>query len=127
MIHNILPTQQSVNSLLCTLCNTQNICDLSHALLTCSYNAEVSTWLITTLSRVIPGVNPEQVTLLNMKADRKLDIPLTWLIAQTLETIWNCRLEKKSCTLSLTRDKIERTSCFSGKLYLRKLLNQSRS
>ena len=114
MIHNILPTQQrlhrilpSVASPLCLLCDSQNICSLSHALFTCSYNYEVSNWLIKILSRFIPEVTPQQVILLNINTDSKLHLPLIWLISQTLSIIWNCRVEKKNCTLYITRAGLE--------------------
>ena len=114
MVHNILPTQQrlhrilpSVTSPQCNLCETQSICSLSHALFTCSYNAEVGIWLIRALSRVIPGVTAQQVILLDLNTDSKLHLPVVWTISQTLNLVWNCRIEKKSPSLFRTRASLE--------------------
>ena len=48
LIHNILPTQDRLHRILpnitspsCALCNTQDICNLSHALFQCSFNNNV--------------------------------------------------------------------------------------
>ena len=114
MVHNILPTQQrlhrilpSVTSPQCNLCDSQSICSLPHALITCSYNAGVGSWLIRALSRVIPGVSEQQVILLDLNIDSKLHLPITWTISQTLNLIWNCRIEKKSPSLFRTRASLE--------------------
>ena len=114
MIHNILPTQQRLNRILpgvnspqCTLCPTQNTSDLSHALFTCDYNVEVGNWLLSILGRVIHGVTPEQLILLNLNVERDLQLPLAWLISETLNIVWNNRTVKKACNLFLTRVTLE--------------------
>ena len=114
MIHNILPTQQrlhriltSVTSPTCTLCDSQSICCCSHALFTCNYNIEVGNWLINVVNNVTPGVTPRNLILLNLNIDSRLNLPITWIISQTLKHIWNCRHEKKACTLFQTRARLE--------------------
>jgi hypothetical protein len=114
MVHNILPTQQrlhrilpSVTSPQCNLCDSQNICSLSHALFMCNYNAEVGSWLIKILNKLIPGVTAQKIILLDLNIDIKLHLPLIWTISQILNFVWNCRLEKKSPTLFRTRASLE--------------------
>ena len=116
MIHNILPTQERLQRILprvhdasCTLCRSQDICNLSHALFDCSYNSQVSQWLCQTLGQhaVTPEVTPQQVIMLNFKLENHLRLPVAWLIAQTLGIIWTCRMEKKACSLFATRATLE--------------------
>ena len=52
MVHNILPTQdrlcrilKNVSSPVCTLCKSNQICNLTHALFICNYNVQVGNWL----------------------------------------------------------------------------------
>ena len=87
MIHNILPTQERLQRILprvhdaaCTLCRSQEICNLKHALFECSYNSQVSQWLCQTLGQfaVTPEVTPLQVILLNFKLENHLRLPVAW-------------------------------------------------
>ena len=110
MVHNILPTQQRLHRILpsvaspqCNLCDSHSTSNLAHALFLCDYNSEVGTWLLQIISHVIPRVTPEQVILLNLKIDRQLHLPLAWITSESLDIVWNCRTEKKPCTLFLTR------------------------
>ena len=116
MIHNILPTQARLCRILpnvtnptCTLCMSQETCDLSHVFFTCSSSREVGQWLLgVTRHYVATTVVPEQIILLNLSIeDPLLRLPLLWIIAQTLGIIWSCRQEKKACTLFPTRATLE--------------------
>ena len=114
MVHNILPTQERLNRLLkninspiCTLCQSQEISNLQHALFTCPYNSEVGLWLLQILRRHLPTVVPQQVVLLDLTLSDHVRLPIMWLIAKTLGDIFSCRLEKKACTLFNTRTTLE--------------------
>ena len=49
----------------------------------------------------------ERLILLNINVERDLQLPLAWLISETLNIVWNSRTEKKACTLFLTRATLE--------------------
>ena len=114
MVHNILPTQERLHRLLrnidspvCTLCQSQEVSTLPHALFTCLYNREVGQWLLDILRRHLPTVVPQQVVLLDLHLGDHVRLPIIWLIAKTLGDIFSCRLEKKACTLFNTRTTLE--------------------
>ena len=114
MIHNLLPTQErlsriliSVNSPICTLCEANQTCNLAHALFFCIHSRSVSHWLLQLLRTHIPGITPQQVILLDLKLPEKLQLPIVWLIANTLSIVWNSRVEKKSVSLITTRATLE--------------------
>ena len=114
MIHNILPTQERLHRLLrnidspaCNLCQSQDTCNLSHALFACSHNSEVGQWLLQIIRRCLPGVTPKQVVLLDLNLDEHLRLPIMWLVARTLSDIFSCRMDKKACTLFSTRATLE--------------------
>ena len=95
MIHNILPTQERLHKILpsipspvCTLCESNTICNLVHALFTCSYNHDVGHWLLQMIRSKAPEISPQQVTLLDLNLEDKLHLPIVWLIAnKTKNTI----------------------------------------
>ena len=101
VLHDILPTQErlhrihicSVPSPLCALC-TECVSDsLSHALLSCSQNAEVSDWLLSCLRVYCPALTPEQAVLLDFGClNTNTELPIVWLVAETFRIIWRYRL-----------------------------------
>ena len=114
MVHNILPTQDRLHRLLrnvdspaCTLCLSQDTCNLSHAFFTCSHNSEVGQWLLQIICRHLPRTVPQQVVLLDLNLDEHLRLPIIWLVAKTLSNIFSCRMDKKACTLFNTRTSLE--------------------
>ena len=114
MIHNLLSPQErlsriliSVTSPVCTLCESNQTCNLVHAMFSCNHNSSVGHWLLQLLRTHIPGISPQQVILLDLKLDEKLQLPIVWLIANTLSIVWNSRVEKKSVSLITTRATLE--------------------
>ena len=103
-LHRILRNVDSPN---CNLCQSQQICSLPHALFTCNHNSDVGNWLLRVLDSHLPGIVPQQVVLLNINIEDQLRLPIVWLIAKTLNTIFTCRMEKKACTLFNTRAQLE--------------------
>ena len=56
----------------------------------------------------LPDVQPKQVVLLDLGAvDESLELPLVWLIANTLSLVWENRREKKKPTLHKVRSTLE--------------------
>ena len=114
MIHNLLPTKERLSRILatvtnpqCALCNSQDTCNLAHALFSCSFNNNVGQWLLNLLSSIIPNVTPSQVILLNLNIQDKQQLPVIWLIANVLSIVWNCRMDKKTVNLITTRATLE--------------------
>ena len=113
---SFLPTQQRLHRMKiknvldpnCTLCRLGVPDTLSHALISCPSNTEVSSWLTKVLHQYIPGLLPSQIVLLDLGGlQESLQHPLVWLIAQVLSITWSNRREKKKPLLFQTRAKLE--------------------
>ena len=114
MVHNLLPTQQRLHKILpsvlspeCTLCDATTTCNLLHALFFCEFNNGVGQWLLQLIRSKVPGVSPQQVILLDLNLDDKLRLPIVWLIAKTLGSIWTSRADKKTVNKYNTRAMLE--------------------
>ena len=110
LLHNILPTQDrlcriltTVTSPSCQLCNTQQLCNLQHAPFSCFFNNNLGQWLL----QCCPHVTAQQVILLDLSLDQDHQLPLVWLIANTLSINWKSRMEKKVTNLFTTRATLE--------------------
>ena len=118
VLHDILPTQErlhrmnlnSAPSPHCIQC-TESVPvtdSVSHALLSCSQNREVSEWLISCLQQYCPALTHEQVVLLDFGTlSSNLELPLVWLVAEVLRRVWTQRQQKRKPTLYKTRADIE--------------------
>ena len=104
MIHNLLSTQARLFGLkikntlnpLCFMCNRGGNDDLTHALITCGINTNISAWLMTILQTHINGIQPHKVVLLDHgPLEERLYFPLVWLISCTLSLLWETRRKKK--------------------------------
>ena len=116
MLHNLLPTRarlfrlqmQNIPNDKCDLCNASETADLTHTLITCSYNSEVANWLMRALLLHVPTLQPKQVVLLQLgDVQDSLHLPLVWLIANTLALTWDYRKEKKRLSLHVIRSTLE--------------------
>ena len=116
MLHNILPTHERLHRLgmnnimspLCSQCDQGVNDDLSHALVTCPQNTEVTDWLLNQLLHVSPNILPHQLVLLSLvDIQEEHELPVTWLISQTLSYIWTQRSIQKKPTLFQTRALLE--------------------
>ena len=113
MVHDLHPTQERLHRILpsvpspaCTFCQSEK-CDLPHPLFLCDHNSDVGNWLLQTLRHHLPRIHPQQVVLLDLDLQEHLLLPITWLIAKTLSSIFTCRMEKKPCSLFTTRATLE--------------------
>ena len=95
LLHDILPTQERLHRMNfrsavsphCIQCTEPvPVTDsVSHALLSCSQNREVSEWLISCLQQYCPALTHEQVVLLDFGTlSSNLEQPLVWLVAEVL-------------------------------------------
>ena len=116
MLHNLLPTQARLFHLKikntphpnCLLCDKSEPANLTHCLVTCPFNFDVSTWLMSVLHVHLPHLQPHQVVLLDMgHLEESLCLPLVWLISNTLSLVWDDRKEKKKPGLHKTRSFLE--------------------
>ena len=99
--------KQDCSDLECTLCDANAIGDLTHSLITCSYNGEVGQFLLDRLHHVLPNLLPHQVILLNFDVEHDKQLPLVYLIASVLSQVWECRGQKKACQLYSVRATLE--------------------
>ena len=116
MLHNVLPTHERLHRLgmnniispLCSQCDQAVNDDLPHALVTCPQNKEVIDWLLNQLVHVSPNICPHQLVLLSLAdLQEEHELPVTWLISQTLSYIWTQRIIQKKPTLFQTRALLE--------------------
>ena len=92
----------------CQLCDQNLRGDLLHCLLTCSFNSEVSSWLMNKIHGYVPDLLTRRVVLLDFdQLDDSLRFSLGWLIANTFISIWNSRLSGKKPVLHKIRAYLE--------------------
>ena len=92
----------------CDLCNANETADLTHTLISCSFNSEVADWLMRALRIHVPTLQPKQAVLLCLgDVQNSLYLPLVWLIANTLALTWDYRKEKKRLSLHAIRSTLE--------------------
>ena len=94
MLHRILPKIYLTS--VCPLCS-QDVRgpteDISHALMDCEANRETPASLTTLLRTYQPAITTTQVLALDLEIDPVMELPLVWIIATSLSSIWNQRQE----------------------------------
>ena len=108
MLHDLLPCQErlfrlkmpNAHSNLCTLCDLNEIGNLTHCLIVCPYNNGVGHFLLDVLHRHILNLLPQQVVLLDLDVDEAHQ-------ASLLSQVWSCRKEKRPCHLGSIRAALE--------------------
>ena len=74
---------------------------------TCTFNTELTSWLMRLLNIHLPDIQPKQVLLLDLGVvEDSLPLPIVWLIANTLSLVWDSRKEKKKPTLHKVRSSL---------------------
>ena len=87
MLHNIHPTQERLHRLemrnaptsICNHCNLNSIDNLSHSLISCTNNTQVSDWLLKVVRPHVPQPVPAELVLLHLghiEEDMKLPLVL---------------------------------------------------
>jgi hypothetical protein len=113
LLHRLLPTLERVNRInqntspICKHCNDQVIEDLPHALISCSYNREITQSLMDTVGLSQPISIMSKVLTLDFEMEEKMEFPLVWLISNFLKKVWDIRKEKKRCDLVRVRADLE--------------------
>ena len=115
MLHNLLPCQTrlfrlsmpNITSNICTLCDENQVGDLTHSLMLCSFNEGAGQFLLTLLQNHIPSLQPGQVVLLDLDVQEDHQLPLVFLTASVLYQVWTFRKEKRPCHLASIRAALE--------------------
>ena len=79
----------NITSDICSHCNQEAAGNLSHILLSCTYNDGAGNYLIETADQIIH---------LNFYADDDEKLPALYRIAAVLSEVWQCQKEKKLST-----------------------------
>ena len=115
MVWGILPSGARLAKILpktspdCQLCKKSGIKvpeTLEHALFTCAENKETPLFLIKVLKSYDLNVTPTQLLTLDINLESHMEIPLLWIIATTLSSIWIQRQEGNVCPTK-TRAQLE--------------------
>ena len=113
LLHNLLPTEERLSRILpnssaqCKYCPGPVIADLTHCLLQCVHTKDVGNWLLSLVRHHDNTVSPAKLIKLMFAAEVSAEMPLVWIIAQTLLYVWGIRASGKTATLVLTRAMLE--------------------
>ena len=114
LLHDLLPTKERQNRIsaatpsTCTYCQDDTEEDLLHGMFLCEYNRDVSHALVQAILAYDNTITPRRLLTLEYDvADDDLELPITWVTAETLKQIWNSRLSGKRVRLYTIRAEIE--------------------
>ena len=115
LLHQILPTQERLHrtkneaSPLCKApgCTVTAVDDLGHCLVECQANQGVGRNLLDTLRQYQPNLSTAEALRLELEVNEDLELPLVWLTAATLLSIWNQRQPGSRVQPHLTRSLLE--------------------
>ena len=115
MLHQTLPTLERVarikpnQSSRCKMqgCQANPEEDLSHALLHCDGNDDVGHQLLNCLRNVEPGLQADALLRLELPVQEDMELPVVWVIATVLGSVWNLRQSSSRVTQHLIRSKLE--------------------
>ena len=115
MVWGILPHRARVSKFLpntspdCQLCTYMGASvpeTLEHALFSCEGNRETPGLLIVLLQGYDPEITPTKLLTLDIALDSPMELPLLWIIASLLSSIWDQRQEGRVCPAK-TRAQLE--------------------
>ena len=106
MIHNLVPSParlfdikySTVKSNTCQLCPENQIGDLSHLLLTCSFNNGIGISLWQILRTIMPSLQLQEVILFNFTLHPTMQLPVAIFVSTILFHIWSSRQENRICS-----------------------------
>ena len=113
MLHCLLPTEARLSRILpntsgnCKLCPTPVIADLSHCMFSCVSTREVGNWLLTLTRQHDSSLTPEKLLRLEFSSEQAAEMPIIWIVAQTLLYLWGVRSSGKTVSLITTRATLE--------------------
>ena len=116
MLLNLLCTQErlhrmgTIRSPLCKLCNSSSIGDMQHTFFQCDFNDGAGQLLLNCLQAHLPHINATSVVRLEFSnLDEEMHLPLTLLVATTLNYIWSQRISSSKFRTYQVRSEIEQT------------------
>ena len=115
LLHQILPTQERLHRAKkeanprCKApgCTSGDVGDLQHSLVQCEANQLVGKKLMETLSQYQPTISTEAALRLEFSVEDDLELPLVWITAATLLSIWEQRKVGSKVQPYLTRAQLE--------------------
>ena len=113
LLHCILPTEQRLARILpntspnCKFCPLPTIASLEHCFFECVLTREVGQQLLLMFQYQDLNSSPSNLLRLEFNADESKEMPLIWILAQTLLYMWGLRVSGKAVNLIRTRTELE--------------------
>jgi exonuclease III len=115
LLHQILPTGERVARILpaaspaCTRCEADPpaLETLYHSLFACPANHGVTASLVAGLRHYMPLVTPLHILTLDFQVAESMELPVTWVTATFLSSLWTLRTEARAVHLYKIRSDLE--------------------
>ena len=113
LLHNLLPTEDRLSRILpnsspnCKICPLQVIADQSHCFFQCRSTVETGNWLLSVIRHHDHSVTASKLIKLDFKCSDSAEMPLVWIVAQSLLYMWGVRTSGKIVSLANTRAVLE--------------------
>ena len=113
LLHCILPTEQRLARILpntsptCKFCPLPTIASLEHCFFECVLTREVGQQLLLIFQYQDINSSPSNLLRLEFNVDESKEMPLIWILAQTLMYMWGLRVSGKAVNLIRTRTELE--------------------
>ena len=113
LLHQILPTQERLHRTktdvnpVCKAAGCTEVEDLGHCLVICPANQDVGTSLVELLRQHHAGLTTAAALRLEMQVEEHLELPMVWVTAGTLLSIWEQRKISNKVQPHLTRANLE--------------------
>ena len=112
LLHCILPTEQRLARILPNLKEECKYCpdktaDLTHCFFECCKTRNVGMWLLSLVNQYDTIATASGILKLEFEVENSLEMPIAWLIAQSLSYIWGVRCSGEVVNLLKTRSVLE--------------------
>ena len=113
LLHILLPTEDRLSRILpntpsnCKYCPHPTTAETPHCLFQCVSTREVGTWLLSLVRQHDNTATAASLVKLEFKAEDTTEMPLVWIISQTLLYLWGVRTSGKTASLIVTRAVLE--------------------
>lgn len=113
LLHRILPSEDRLSRILpnntsyCKICPTAVHADLVHCFFQCISTRVVGGLLLSAVKSHDPVATPSRLLRLEFETEDSMEMPLVWLISQTLLYMWGVRADGKIVDQFQTRATLE--------------------
>ena len=113
LLHGILPTEERLARILpnsspnCKFCSEPVQANLEHCFFFCILSRTVGNKVLTLCQSICPGITPSQILRLELQVEQSEEMPIVWMVAQSLMNIWEARVKGKIADLYMTRADME--------------------